>query len=123
VQALLRELRRRYTPQRVALAGFSQGAMLSIDVALAADPPVDRVAALSGVMLVDSLAALKAPRQERPEFWLSHGRSDQVLPFAAGVAASKLLEQHGYDSVFLPFEGGHTIPRPALPELGRFLFE
>jgi phospholipase/carboxylesterase len=123
LQQLLRDLRQRYAPERVALAGVSQGAMLSLDVALAADPPVDRVLALSGVMLVDSLAALKAAHGARPKFWLSHGRSDQVLPFGAGEAASELLRKHGYDCTFLPFEGGHTIPRQALPELTRFLFE
>jgi phospholipase/carboxylesterase len=107
----------------VALAGFSQGAMLSLDVSLAADPPVERVVVLSGVLLADSLAALKAPHAVRPKFWLSHGRSDQVLPFGGGEAASKLLQKYGYDSTFLPFEGGHTIPRQVMPELTRFLFD
>ena len=40
------------------MAGFSQGAMLSLDVALASRPPVDLVAMLSGVMLADTLPAL-----------------------------------------------------------------
>jgi phospholipase/carboxylesterase len=123
VQHLLVAAQQRYRPERVALAGFSQGAMLSLDVALAADPPVERVVLLSGVMLADSLAALKAPHAARPKFWQSHGRSDRVLPFGGGEAASQLLQKHGYDSTFLPFEGGHTIPRQALPELGRFLFD
>jgi phospholipase/carboxylesterase len=123
LQHLLRDAQQRYRPERVALAGFSQGAMLSLDVALAADPPVARVVALSGVMLADSLAALKAPHAARPQFWLSHGRSDQVLPFAGGEAASKLLQKYGYDCSFRPFEGGHTIPRQALPEIARVLFD
>src|SRR4051812_16502216 len=44
VQSLLRDATRRYAPDAIALAGFSQGAMLALDVALAADPPVQRVA-------------------------------------------------------------------------------
>jgi phospholipase/carboxylesterase len=112
----------RHEPTSVALVGFSQGAMLSIDVALAGAPGVDRVVALSSVLLVDSVGALAAPRVTTPRFLLSHGRSDLQLPFAAGDRAKELLEKHGFSVTWRPFDGGHEIPRPVLAEVERFLF-
>ena len=50
VQALIATVVDLYAPTTVALVGFSQGAMLAIDVALAGAPGVDRVVAMSGVL-------------------------------------------------------------------------
>lgn len=121
VQALLRDARERYAPDAIAIAGFSQGAMLALDVALAADPPVARVAALSGTLLVDSLPSLRAKRAPLPAVFVSHGRQDGVLPFAAAAAIPAVLSAHGYAVKFLPFDGGHQIPPAVISELRAFL--
>jgi phospholipase/carboxylesterase len=97
--------------------------MLALDVALCAAPPVDRVAALSGVMLADSLPALKAPRSTRPPVFVSHGRQDPVLAYQGGEKAKDLLERHGYQVTFHPFAGGHAIPEEVVEALRAFLFE
>ena len=124
VQGLITSVVDRYAPSTVALVGFSQGAMLSIDVALAGAPRVDRVVAMSAVLLVDSVPALTAPHPTRPpRFLLSHGRHDPVLPFEGGSKARDLLEQHGFSVSWCPFNGGHEIPPPVLAEADRFLFE
>ena len=122
VQALIATVVDRYAPTTVALVGFSQGAMLSIDVALAGAPGVDRVVAMSGVLLMDSVAALTAPHPSRPRFLLSHGRRDPVVPFSNGGRAKDLLEKHGFSVSWQPFDGGHEIPPPVLGAVDRFLF-
>ena len=122
VQGLIATVVARYAPVSVSLVGFSQGAMLSIDVALAGSPGVDRVVAMSGVLLTDSVAALNAPRATTPRFLLSHGRQDPVVPFPGGARAKELLEAHGFPVTWRPFDGGHEIPRPLLADLDRFLF-
>ena len=122
VQAVIATVVDRYTPTAVALVGFSQGAMLSIDVALAGAPGVDLVAAMSGVLLMDSVSALTAPHPSKPRFLLSHGRRDPVVPFANGERAKDLLEKHGFPVTWRPFDGGHEIPPPVLADVDRFLF-
>jgi phospholipase/carboxylesterase len=122
VQALIATVVDRYAPATVALVGFSQGAMLSIDVALAGAPGVDRVVAMSGVLLVDSVPALIAPHPAKPRFLLSNGRQDPVVPFASGSQAKDLLDKHGFSVTWRPFEGGHDIPRAVLADVDRFLF-
>lgn len=123
VQRLLRDIKTRYAPQRLVLAGFSQGAMLSLDVALQADPPVDRVAVLSGVMLADSLGALEMQRINKPRIFMSHGRQDTVLPFVAAERAYQMLEGRRYSVEFHAFDGGHQIPSSVSEALTKFIYD
>jgi phospholipase/carboxylesterase len=122
VQELLRTIALRHAPDRLMIAGFSQGAMLALDVALAGEPAVERVAVLSGVLLVESVPALRAPRPRRPAVLVTHGRHDPVLAFEGGEQAQRLLRAHGFDVTWRPFAGGHDIPAETVAELERFLF-
>jgi phospholipase/carboxylesterase len=122
VQALIANIVAQHAPATVSLVGFSQGAMLALDVALAGAPAVDSVVAMFGAILVDSLAALTAPRATRPRFLLAHGRHDPVVPVAGGSRAKELLEKHGFPVRWRPFDGGHEIPAPLLADVERFLF-
>lgn len=121
VLALVTRIRQQFQPGRLVVAGFSQGAMLSLDVALAARPPVDQVAMLSGVILADTLPALHAEGSPRPTVLVTHGRSDPQLPFAGGDRAREILQRHGFPVTWLPFKGGHEIPTPVLESLRAFL--
>jgi len=133
VLALLRDARQRYRPEAIAIAGFSQGAMLALDLALQAgadDPPIARVAVMSGALLADSLAALHAKKAAAlpatttalPAVLVSHGRADPVLPFARGASIESVLRASGYPITFYPFEGGHEIPAALVERLRQFLF-
>jgi phospholipase/carboxylesterase len=122
VQGLIATVVDRHAPATVALVGFSQGAMLSIDVALSGAPGVDLVVAMSGVLLIDSVTGLTGPHPSKPRFLLSHGRRDPVVAFSGGERARDLLEKHGFSVTWRPFDGGHEIPPPVLAEVDRFLF-
>ena len=145
VQALLRKIRTEYSPERLAIAGFSQGGMLALDVALAQDPHVERVASLSGLLLPESIESLKHfhGRALRPSgtysdgtkyfakhgyyratrFFVSHGRSDTVLPFEAAEATRTQLTEAELPVTFVPFDGGHEIPPEVVSALTKFLFD
>ncbi len=92
------------------------------------DPPITRVAVLSGALLADSLAALHtrkaalpAKKPALPALLVSHGRADPVLPFARGASIEPVLAPYGYPVTFFPFEGGHEIPAALIERLRRFL--
>ena len=123
VQAVLRTIIERQAPTALVLGGFSQGAMLALDVALAGAPAVHRVAALSGVVLPDSKAALQASAGgTRPPVFMSHGRYDQIVPFAAGDHGRQQLEGAGFQVTWRPFPGAHEIPPEVVRELAAFIF-
>jgi len=109
---------------RIVLGGFSQGAMLSLDVALRRKTPPKGVALLSGSLIAEpewrALLATPLAAGARAVFQ-SHGSLDPILPFSVAEALRDLLRSAGADVTWCPFRGGHEIPPPVLDGLGRFI--
>ena len=85
--------RARLGPDRLALVGFSQGAMMALHVGLRRARPVAAILAYSGALV--GLVALAAEIRSRPPVMLVHGDADPVVPFAALAAARAGLEAVG----------------------------
>lgn len=90
---------------RIALAGFSDGASYSLSLGLTNGDLFTHVMAFSAGFMEP------AERVGRPAVFVSHGRDDPVLPFenASGEIVPQ-LEDWGYPVRFVPFEGGHEAP-------------
>jgi phospholipase/carboxylesterase len=121
--ALIARIRERYRPERLALAGHSQGAMLALDVAMVVDPPVDRVVAVSGYVLLDSVPNIARARPKRPAVLVSHGRRDPLVRFAAARSMKDLLEENGFAVTFRPHDGAHGIDAVATRDVRDFLLQ
>jgi predicted esterase len=122
VQALLKDVQAQFEPEALMIAGYSQGGMLAMDVALARDPPVDRVVILSSTMLASSLPGLRAEGVARPPVFVVHGRSDTTVPFASGQRLLQLLQGRGHPVIWRTFDGGHQLPpRDVFDEIVLFL--
>jgi phospholipase/carboxylesterase len=78
-------------PARLALFGFSQGAMMAMHVALRRAEPVGAVIACSGRLLRP--AALVTDIRARPPVLLMHGDQDPVVPFADMARAGQALQE------------------------------
>ncbi len=125
VVAFLDELDRRLAvdPRLVVLGGFSQGAMLSCDVALRTARPLAGLALLSGTLLCKSeWIPLMGKRRGLPVLQ-SHGSDDPLLPFSLAEHLRALLTQAGMAVDWVPFKGGHEIPPMVMAGLSRFLTE
>lgn len=115
LEALLRELEAEgVSRDRVIVGGFSQGAMMSIELALSVTPPIRGIVVLSGRMLdhhaPEELRALDGVAV----FW-AHGRVDPRVPFERGLAFADRAEAAGARVERHAFDGRHTIP-PAITE-------
>lgn len=102
----------------LVLGGFSQGAMMAIDVAAHTDRNFRGLAILSGAALPD-LPRRPPLKTEHPVF-VSHGRSDPVIPFADGLQLRDMLRTGSATIEWHPFDGGHEIT-PVLTELTAYL--
>lgn len=78
---------------RVAMAGFSQGAMMVLQAGLRRPTPPAAILAYSGALL--ETPALASEVQGHPPVLLVHGESDEVVPFAQGPAAQATLQRLG----------------------------
>ncbi len=99
---------------RVVLGGFSQGAMMALDLALRLEEAVAAVVAFSPTLVDRESWRRAAPRRAGLPVFISHGRQDPLLPIRGTEALVALLGDSGVAVDFLPFDGPHTISFEAL---------
>lgn len=107
---------------RIVLGGFSQGAMLSLDVALR-DPrrSLAGVVLLSGTLLAErEWVPLMSGRTSTPVFQ-SHGTVDPILPFSIAESLRDALTGAGVGITFEPFRGPHAIPPQVITRLSAWV--
>jgi phospholipase/carboxylesterase len=111
----------RTAASKIVLGGFSQGAMLSCDVALRTARPLAALVMLSGTLVAEEQWRLLMPQRSRLPAFLSHGDADRMLPFSQAERLKDLLAGAGLAVTWVPFRGGHEIPSPVIDALGVFL--
>lgn len=115
----------RTTADRVFLVGFSQGAIMSYEVALRQPAAVRGIAALSGKVLPVLRSQLKAdPALASLAIFIGHGTDDQRLPFTDGSDANSLLSGLGLAPEFHAYPGlGHSISEREIEDLNAWLLQ
>lgn len=106
---------------RIVLGGFSQGGMVTTDVALRLEEAPAGLCILSGTLLAEAEWRQKAAGRKGLPVLQAHGRYDDVLPFSAAERLHSLLVEAGLSVEFVPFDGPHTIAPEELERLAAFL--
>ena len=106
---------------RVVLGGFSQGAMVTTDVALRLEEAPAGLCVLSGALLSEPEWRRLAPARAGLGVFQSHGRYDPLLPFPVAEALRDLLAGAGLQVDFHAFDDQHTIPASLLDPLAGYL--
>lgn len=108
--------------ERLALFGFSQGAMMAMHVAPRRDRAVAGVVAISGRLLAPE--RLEAELKVRPPVLLVHGDEDDLVPFANMAHAGEVLDAAGIEVYGHVMRGiGHGIAPDGLSAALAFLRE
>lgn len=125
VMALLDALEEEYgvPRERIVLGGFSQGAMLAMDVALHDPRPLAGVIVMSGTFVDEaSWMPLMANRRDLRVFQ-SHGRQDPILSFGPAEELSQRLLANGVDARFFAFDGEHEVNAAVSARVAAFVRE
>ncbi len=112
LDALARDYQR--TDAKTVLGGFSQGAMLTVDVALHAPHPLAGLAVLSGTMVAEAIWKPRAAALAGTTVLQSHGVRDPLLSFAGAERLRDFLLAAGAQVGFASFPGGHELPAPVV---------
>ncbi|MEM7457176.1 MAG: hypothetical protein AAF456_22735, partial [Planctomycetota bacterium] len=99
---------------QIVIGGFSQGSMLSTDVALNYKEPLGGLIVWSGALICEEQWTAAAGNQIGLSVAQSHGRLDPVLPFAGAEYLREMLTAGGHEVRFAAFDGQHAIPGPAI---------
>ncbi|MCG5237329.1 alpha/beta hydrolase [Xanthobacter oligotrophicus] len=109
-------------PERLALVGFSQGAMMALKLATTAQVAPAAVVAYSGMWVDAGRSDIQLP--VRPPVLLVHGSEDEVIPAQALFASARGLAAAGVPVEWHLSQGlGHGIDDEGLFHGGQFLAE
>ncbi|MEK7389048.1 MAG: alpha/beta fold hydrolase [Elusimicrobiota bacterium] len=106
---------------KLILMGFSQGAMMAVDLALQAEEKPAGVVILSGTIVNGASTAALAAKKKGIPFFQTHGSVDPILGFEQALELEKILQAAGWTGKLRRFEGGHGIPPDVLDDLKDWL--
>jgi phospholipase/carboxylesterase len=106
------------TAPKPAIFGFSQGGVMTMELINQAPLLWSAAANFSGYWLS------KTPPQKRQDsevlhLLLVHGERDRIVPIKRGLEAAKLMGDANFLISWLPFDGGHHVPRIGLEQLAQ----
>ena len=123
VEALIaREQERGMPPERILLAGFSQGGAITLAAGLARTQPLGGLVALS-TYIPDpdaARASLTGAAAAQPVF-MAHGSSDPVIPVQIGEHSAQLLQQLGLAVEWHRYPMAHQVCAEEISDLGNWL--
>jgi phospholipase/carboxylesterase len=109
------EIKERYPTTALIIAGFSQGAMMSLEVGLRTDAVA--LIAMSGGLYERHLPETLSPV---PVF-IGHGTIDDVVPISYGRRARLVLEEKGFDVDYHEYPMGHQIVMEEMEDVRAFI--
>lgn len=107
---------------RIALIGFSQGAVMSLDVGLRYPRQLAAIIPLSGYLAApETLAAEKSSESVKTPILLVHGTMDEVVPVDGSRKAHTVLVREGYQPRLEEYPMGHQVIPEEIQLIGDFL--
>lgn len=117
-----REIERGTTRDRIVLAGFSQGAAITLQTGLRQADPLAGLIALSGYLpLADSFAAERHPASVGVPILMAHGSSDPVVVIARAIRSRDLLQSLGYSVSWHEYPMPHSVCAEEIEAIAKFL--
>ena len=107
---------------RIILAGFSQGAAMTLQVGLRQPEKLAGLLCLSGYLpLRDSVTAECHEANRNTPIFLAHGRGDPVIPIARAEQSRDLLKALSYPVEWHEYMMPHAICEDEIGDIGRWL--
>jgi phospholipase/carboxylesterase len=112
-------------PERIVLAGFSQGGALALRTALHYPRRLAGILALSTFLPPPATppTAEELAANANTPILMCHGAQDMVLPLTLGETARDQLQTAGYNIEWQEYPMGHEVCMPEIQRIGAWLQE
>jgi len=108
--------------RRVYLAGFSQGAITSLSLALLAPETIAGAVIMSGRLLPEAQEAMAPPERLRGlPLFVAHGTRDAVLPISLGREINQVLSMLPVDLTYKEYDMAHQVSAASLGDISAWL--
>lgn len=105
-----REISRGIAPERILLAGFSQGGAVVLHTGLRYPRPLAGILVLSAYLpLAETLQAEAAAANSTVPLMMAHGTQDPVVPLPLAAQSRDLLQQQGYAVAWHTYAMAHAV--------------
>ena len=122
IQLIEREVSRGTRPDKIVLAGFSQGGAVALQSGLRHPHRLAGVMALSTYLpLAESFAQEATQENRKTPLFIAHGTEDGVVPYAMGLRSKDLLVEHGYDVEWREYPMQHSVCLEEIEHIGAWL--
>ena len=123
IEALIaHEVARGIAPERIVLAGFSQGCAMALHTGLRYPARLAALIGLSGYLpLADTLAAERSSANTATAIFLAHGTADPVVPLARAQATRATLSDLGQAPQWHSYPMAHSLHPQEIVAIGAFL--
>lgn len=119
---IAREVENGIAPQRIVLAGFSQGAGMALFTGLRHAQRLAGIMVLSGYLLLpETLAAEAGEANRQTPIFQAHGQHDPMVPAALGHTCRDQLRQAGYEVAWHEYPMAHQVCLEELQDIGSWL--
>jgi phospholipase/carboxylesterase len=109
-------------PERMVLAGFSQGCAVALHVGLRQSNKLAGIMALSGYLpLAESVATQRSAANQSTPIYMAHGTQDTVVLPAWGQQSRDLLQTLGYAVQWHSYPMAHSVHPQEVVDMSSFL--
>lgn len=121
---LAREKERGMAPERIVLAGFSQGCAMALMAGLRHRERLAGIVGLSGYLpLAQSTEAERSDANALTPIFMAHGQHDNVVPVDRGQASCAKLQALGYGVEWHDYPMAHSVCMEELADLNGWLLK
>lgn len=121
-ELLAREKERGIPAGRIVLAGFSQGAAMSLLTGLRHKERLAGIAGLSGYLpLAQSTATERTDANALTPIFMGHGQHDNVVDIERGKTSREVLRALGYEVQWHEYPMAHSVCMEEVADLNRWL--
>jgi phospholipase/carboxylesterase len=120
-QLILREIDRGIAPERVVLAGFSQGGAVVLHAGLGDGTPVGGILGLSTYLPAPELLTAGGRMAIDVPVMMAHGTMDPVIPLALAERSLQVLLANGVNVDWSTYPMGHEVSPAEISDISDWL--
>ncbi|HEX7642639.1 MAG TPA: alpha/beta hydrolase-fold protein [Burkholderiaceae bacterium] len=121
-QLIEQEVARGIAPERIVIAGFSQGCVMALQTGLRYPKKLGGLMCLSGYLaLPHKLAEERSEASKDTPIFMVHGRGDPVIPIQYSVQSRDFLAKLGYQIEWHDYNMQHAVCPEEIGHIGAWL--
>jgi len=105
---------------KVVLGGFSQGAMMALEVGLTRSDIISGIISCSGWMNTSQLD-IEPGLNNQQDIFIGHGSLDDIVPIQKSIETTDKLSSIGYSAQFRKYDIAHEISQLEISDISEWL--